>query len=574
MNRRFVTIIIILCLVFSLFAGCVVNQSSKNEDDSSSPKTDEKKTLESIVTAPGELPIVTEPITLTIGLTPQANVIDYNDNYLTKRLEKDTGINIEFYFFPKQETTQKLELMVASGEELPDIILRIGISAAARYQYGMDGVIIPLNDYFDKHGHFFNVNSKKYMSDIELDLLYSLSTSPDGNMYVFPFYLSDITDSQVEALYINHDWLDVLDLDIPATTDELYDVLVAFRDKDPNGNKLRDEIPLVGYNSVFVRGDIIAILMNSFRYYSKYRFDVNDGIISPQFTDEAFREGLRYINKLYKEELISPLSFTQDASQLKAMIDLPSDQTTIVGTVATHPLSSICGFSVTGGYDKVLEYTCLDPLKGPNGVAYSPYSASGYQLATYITRDCEHPEAAFRLLDYMCDIEISLTSRRGEPGVDWVWCEEGTESDFSAIGINAKYDIVNNVWSENQNKHWTLSLGVQPPSIFNATLKKISENPLEQARKELFYGGFLKRYGMYPKEIMTNVIYTDQELNEINEIMTTIHTYVDETRVRFVTGSLDLDKDWEDYIKTLNDMGLERYIEVVQTAYTRMKSLK
>ena len=43
---------------------------------------------------------------------------------------------------------------------------------------------------------------------------------------------------------IRQDWLDKLNLKAPTTVDELHDVLYAFRNEDPNGNGLKDEIPL------------------------------------------------------------------------------------------------------------------------------------------------------------------------------------------------------------------------------------------------------------------------------------------------------------------------------------------
>jgi ABC-type glycerol-3-phosphate transport system substrate-binding protein len=66
-------------------------------------------------------------------------------------------------------------------------------------------------------------------------------TSPDGGLYSFPFYYSDPTDPQCYAYWINKDRLDKLGLEMPTTPDELFDVLVAFRDGDPNGNGIPDE---------------------------------------------------------------------------------------------------------------------------------------------------------------------------------------------------------------------------------------------------------------------------------------------------------------------------------------------
>ena len=44
---------------------------------------------------------------------------------------------------------------------------------------------------------------------------------------------------------IRQDWLDKLGLETPTTTDELYEVLKAFRTEDPNGNGVQDETPLM-----------------------------------------------------------------------------------------------------------------------------------------------------------------------------------------------------------------------------------------------------------------------------------------------------------------------------------------
>ena len=52
-----------------------------------------------------------------------------------------------------------------------------------------------------------------------------------------------------EILYINQQWLDALGLEMPQTVDEYYETLMAFRDKDPNGNGEQDEIPLAPRNA-------------------------------------------------------------------------------------------------------------------------------------------------------------------------------------------------------------------------------------------------------------------------------------------------------------------------------------
>ena len=47
-------------------------------------------------------------------------------------------------------------------------------------------------------------------------------------------------------LWFNYDWLEKLGLEEPQTTEELYEVLKAFKTQDPNGNGKANEIPLTG----------------------------------------------------------------------------------------------------------------------------------------------------------------------------------------------------------------------------------------------------------------------------------------------------------------------------------------
>ena len=56
------------------------------------------------MTAPGVLPIVTEPVTITIAIESNSTVTDYEDNFMTKMIEEDTGIDLEFVFYPSAET--------------------------------------------------------------------------------------------------------------------------------------------------------------------------------------------------------------------------------------------------------------------------------------------------------------------------------------------------------------------------------------------------------------------------------------------------------------------------------------
>jgi maltose-binding protein MalE len=74
---------------------------------------------------------------------------DFTTNYLTRELEKDSNIHLEFVFYgaTESEAKQKLELeFAAGGTDLPDII-NISFDAASAQYYGEQGLILQLDDY-------------------------------------------------------------------------------------------------------------------------------------------------------------------------------------------------------------------------------------------------------------------------------------------------------------------------------------------------------------------------------------------------------------------------------------------
>jgi hypothetical protein len=115
----------------------------------------------------------------------------------------------------------------------------------------------------------------------------------------------------------------------PTTTDELYEVLKAFKEGDPNGNGIADEIPLLGATTGW-NALPTNFLMNAFAYtrrgtYGGYLERASNGVRFVANTPE-WREGLRYIHRLYAEELIGRETFTQKNDQAKATIENPDTE--------------------------------------------------------------------------------------------------------------------------------------------------------------------------------------------------------------------------------------------------------
>ena len=568
-KKKFIALLLTLTTLF--VSACGSNNSEPE-------KVEESKSEATEVTGTGTTENADEEVTLTIGLVPNSLTTDYDDNYMTNLIEEVTGINIEFYFFPSDttEAKQKFSMMVAGGEKLPDIVV-LNLSDVECYNYGSDGYFIPLNDYMENDAVNWNKTMDKWATEKQKENVLAGAYSFDGNIYAYPTFYVSPGDAVALYMSINQQWLDNLDLEVPTTTDELYAVLKAFKEQDANGNgDPNDEIPLVGHTDW--KGNVCTFLLNSFTYYAfeknhSYQLNVEDGQLSAPFVTEEFREGLRFIRKLVEEGLLSDMSFSQGKDELVSVMQAPDDQDTIVGAFVGHP-SIILGQKNS----RVMDYVGIDSLEGPDGVEWVPFDYQAGTYNTFITSDCENPDAAWRLLDAMADEEMSISMRRGEKGVDWEYVDEG-EAIYNTLelvdGAYTKTIGTSNVWNEENNKIWHSNIfNILPPALNGSGLSSYDggeiTDPKTYLEYVLCYPSVGRRYNMHPDEMPIKITYNEEETNQINDIKNSIQTYVNESIVRFVTGDLDIEKDWDSYLAELESIGLAQYMEVSQVAYDRV----
>ena len=66
-------------------------------------------------------------------------------------------------------------------------------------------------------------------------------------------------------------------------------------------------------------------------------------------------------------------------------------------------------------------------------------------------------------------------------------------------------------------------------------------------------------------------VWIDPSLaGEVATLQTNIENYVQQNALQFITGSKNIDSEWDAYVKGLEGLGLKRYLEIQQTAYDKM----
>jgi len=89
-------------------------------------------------------------------------------------------------------------------------------------------------------------------------------------------------------------------------------------------------------------------------------------------------------------------------------------------------------------------------------------------------------------------------------------------------------------------------------------------------QEKILYDSTIKNYIPYEVDkTLPSLSLPEEDAIEIAELETNLITYYQEMMAKFIRGEADIDRDWDAYLKELDNIGLKRYLEILQEAYDR-----
>jgi putative aldouronate transport system substrate-binding protein len=513
---------------------------------------------------PGAYPIVQEKITLNFTVPSVMYIEDYATNEVTKKMEAMSNIHINFTTIPSD--AEAISLSLASGQ-YPDVYFFnwTGITNAQLEQYGAgEKLFLELEQLIRARAP----NAVKAIEKVQNG--WGLARSTDGKIYSMPRIDVCQHCEHSAKMWVNQVWLDKLGIKAPTTTDEFYKMLVAFKTKDPNGNGKADEIPLIGAISGWQQYSEL-FLMNSFLYYDKgnYGYYVDNKTIKSALTQDAYKEGLKYMRRLYAEGLLYEGSFTQDNATLTKIVE--SEE---AATVGATPAGFPGMFATQVGDDRARMFRPISPLKGPNGVQVAPFLYWPVSLGGMVlTKQNKYPEATVQWADWLYTLEGSLWTRWGAMDQAWRWPNKGE------VG----YDNEPALWAEirpwNVGSSNPQNLGYMDVGVWNfddafrpgMAVETTGDLWTAKALERMLYVVTKQQYRPYAKNTMAlpPLKFQGGEQTEVATLTTEVSKYADKSLFDFVSGALNIDSDWARYLEGLERAGLSRLQKFYQTAYNR-----
>lgn len=468
-----------------------------------------------------------------------ASLKSFGEAGMYKELEKITGTKVEFQH-PAGEAAEQINLLLASNK-LPDVIYYTWNSVPKGPDNAIkDKAIIRLNELIEQHAPNFNQFLKEHPE------VKKLIMTDEGNIYVMPkLDLNDWTNVNMGPI-IRKDWLDKLGLPVPATIDDWYKTLKAFKERDPNGNGKADEIPLLPeYMSAWASAWGVGNY-----FYQK------DGKVKFGPAEPEFKEFVTTMAKWYKEGLIDQDYAATDTKLRDAKM-------------STNTLGAFVGYVASG----IGKY--LDLVKPANPV----FDLAGAQFPVVKTGDTNHfglrsstfigqgaaisgsnknPQETIKWLDYGFTKEGSLLYNFGVEGQSYVI--ENGKPKFSDYIMNNP-----NKLTKTQALS-SVTPGNGPYSYNQDAMKQLSDREQQNKARE----AWAKADGKY---VMPAITLTAEEDTKYANIMNDIDTLYSEKFNKFIMGTEPFE-NFDNFVKTIKGMNIDEAIKIQQAALDRFNSRK
>ncbi|MCM3040762.1 extracellular solute-binding protein [Paenibacillus motobuensis] len=512
-------------MALSLLSGC----GGKGEDSSASGGSGN---AESTVNKEG-YPIVDKPLTLSI-MAPDMGIQNWKDMPVMQEMEKLTGIKIEYRNAPRDSFDTKKNLVFASGD-YPDIFFAAKLTQAEEQTYGSQGILLPLEDLIDEYAP----NIKKALED-NPDIRKSI-TAPDGHIYSLP-RIEPYQPWYRNPMWYNGKILKELNVTkLPETTDELYDLLKLFKEKDSKN------IPLSSSSGIKLR-DIRTWILGAFGAYEEELYIDDNDVVHYTPAEDSYKGYITYLNKLWNEDLLDHESFSQTDDQKKAKIK--NNQVLLFSD--WHAYMSL-------GDQPSTEDPMFSPVK--SNMVDQPAIArnKGFSTGTFaISRTNPSPEASIRWVDYMYSSEGQMMWNKGPEGTLWKYTDDSKQT--------IEYlPVPNGEDREDFRSKITPNFGIASPMI-------VPDEPVkDEFAKWVENESQTKLLNRGARVPFPALFLTEAESAEVTALRSDLSTYVAQMEAKFITGQESID-GWDKYVQTLKKMGSDRFQEIYQGAYDRWKN--
>lgn len=351
-----------------------------------------------------------DPVTLKVEVFDRGNAPAgagaVDNNFWTQWIQKNFGdpnnIKLQFIPVPRNQEVDKLNVLMSTGDA-PDLVFTYDTNTINNYV--KSGGLTELSKYIDENGP----NLKKFLGQDVLN--YGIFS---GKQYTIP---AKRPLQYTQSSYIRKDWLDKLGMPVPKTTEEFYNTMKAFKEKDPGqtgGKVIPYDFSATDGTTITSPGVLINSFVKKMNEEDFYAFSTSVNI--PEVMKPGYKDGVQFLNKMNAEGLInSDFALDKDGKSFEKAVS--SGYVGAFTALAAHP--NLMG--IGNAFDTLkknvpgAEYVAMDPFTDAEGkhpkAIYDPIG-----MYIMVPKSSKHAAEAVKYLDWMSKPDVLFTLTNGIEG--------------------------------------------------------------------------------------------------------------------------------------------------------------
>lgn len=461
------------------------------------------------------------------GYDGEKSTHEWETNQFFARMQQRTGLTFTFRQYNEWTKWQEAKAEMFTEGEMPDVLFKAALSTEELIRLTDGGQLIDLAPLLAQ-----NTPNLNRLLDENPEWRRAI-TLPNGRIGALPAIQRSAPQN---AMWINQAWLKRLGLEMPVDVSSLHEVLVAFRDRDPNGNGKKDEIPFafLGPWELKFLSHAWGVAANDYNIYLDEADQVH---YWPQ--EDSFIELAKTMRDWFAEGLLDPAGFTT-VDTLRRVTD--SQAAVPFGVMLAPTPVNLVPYSASE------QYVLLEPLMYDGRQIYRDLFGQITRGTFAITSACEDPSALLRWVDVLYTEEGAIEAMAGVEGESY----EVDEDDGSWDWIGG----VENMTMDDINTLTVYDSGDMPWMFPDAFYNRYAEDAVREVNLSMER---LNQFVVQP--FPASVTLTAEESAYAAALQQELGAYVDISLARFVLGEVPInDETIAAFREGLSQRGMEDMI--------------
>jgi putative aldouronate transport system substrate-binding protein len=469
--------------------------------------------------------LTNKPITVSM-LFNNDKAFPFNPDWLILNEYKKRK-NIQFEVTLGNDSDYMKDLTTAlQSSSPPDILLKIWPDPIK--EYASRGGLLPINEY-----EYLLPNFKKYLVTNNYQEELEKLRLENGNYYILPGFQRKI---QVQQWVYRKDVFEQNNVKIPQTYSEMFEALHLLKAKYPDFYPLSGAWGGAHLFAMMGAGYGIQAGWNGTRYYD----DENKRwVYAP--ASENFKAMYSFLHACYEAEILDPAIFTQDENTFYTKMQ--EGKVFIATTWITSGFSNWNAKLKENGFPNG-QWAPFPVPQSTIGLRLLP-SVDPYRKGLALSAKVKDKPYFKELLSFL---DWALYSEEGRTlttwGVEGITFET-TEAGRQFIFEDPTLDTAKNILL--LKKTYGLDL------VFNLPENESFEDYKKPKEITKFLSESLDRKDTADPQ--PSLILTDEYLKPISLLNAKLDDYVQESSIKFITGEVDIDLYWTQYLSQLSKLG-------------------